>query len=766
MDGASIFAYNGLFPPSLSAWEKLRLGWAEPTGLTYDSASPLSVPADSPLGEEVIYKIPISSGEYFLVENRHRDPSGNGVTITIQRPDGTLVNQLFSNDDEAFVNQESGFDSLLEPGVVVNVSHYDFALPGGLDRSNPDSPEPVELNGGILIWHIDEAVIRENEPVNAINNDPDRRGVMLVEADGAQDIGRRVAVGLSENPVNGSPYDFWWSGNNATVVTAGGSIQLYQNRFGPDTTPDNSSHSGSPSSFELFNFTDNLPVAGFEIRPVDPFPNLYRLIDSINNIPLDVQIPSSDEYYSSYPLSVRPYLQNGDARFLIPGENGYLLYDPAAAEIIEPPVLLPALAQPLIYDSGNRLAVSNKPTGIPETGTLSIYDLTSSTPLLDREIGLPEIPAWISTAENNVLDLGGTVFRYNESTDQLSEDENGYLRRTAVIDNHQAFISGQSLIINFPGGTESFTINPQELTERLHPGAILSGDGSVYFYLITDSGLSLYSPEDNYRTERTLYTGNPFSRPAIADMDGDGLPDFLLTDAEQNLLAGINLKGTTLSGFPVRAPEGFRFLGVPLVADVDADGSQNMVVAAKNLYSTVLFSYTHDGSPTEGFPLTVGPVSGSDSDPVYPAINGTYLAALSDAGDLKVWQFNNMGNVLWPSAYGTETDNKVSGLISPSEVPEPQYTLLNKEETYNWPNPARNETFLRYQTLSSSEITITITSMSGRKVYNETIQSRGGLPEEHRIDTSGWASGAYFARVTAASGQQKESKTISIAVVK
>jgi hypothetical protein len=30
MDGQSIFAYNGLFPPEPSAWEKIRLGWAEP----------------------------------------------------------------------------------------------------------------------------------------------------------------------------------------------------------------------------------------------------------------------------------------------------------------------------------------------------------------------------------------------------------------------------------------------------------------------------------------------------------------------------------------------------------------------------------------------------------------------------------------------------------------------------------------------------------------------------------------------------------------
>jgi hypothetical protein len=249
-------------------------------------------------------------------------------------------------------------------------------------------------------------------------------------------------------------------------------------------------------------------------------------------------------------------------------------------------------------------------------------------------------------------------------------------------------------------------------------------------------------------------------------VDDDGLPDFLFSDHERNHLTAVNLNGTTLSGFPVSATEGYRFLGTPLVADIDSDGFQNLIIPAKNRYSTILLAFNQDGSATEGFPLTVGPVSAQETDLVYPAIIGTYLAALSDAGDLKVWQFENMENVLWPSMYGTETDNKISGFITASDTEAPQFTLLNREETYNWPNPAREETFLRFQTRNASEITITISTMSGRSVYSDTIQSRGGLPEELRIDTSGWASGAYFARVTASDGQQKESKTISIAVVK
>lgn len=766
MDGASIFAYNGLFPPALSAWEKLRLGWAEPVEARYSDAATLSLPADTPALSQIIYKVPISSGEYFLIENRHRDPLGNGVTLTIRRPDGSVTTQTFTNSDQPFVNQESGFDALLEPGVIEDVSHFDFALPGGLDRSNPESDEPVELNGGILIWHIDEAVIREKEPENSINNDPDRRGVKLVEADGAQDIGRRVSIGLSENPVNGSPYDFWWSGNNATVISAGGRITLYQNRFGPDTTPDNSSNAGTPSPFEILNFSNNIPEAVFEIRPANPFPGLYRLIDSIEDFPLDVQMSRSDAYYRSYPLAMIPFRQSGSDRFVIPGINGIVVYEPEAADFTGEPVTFSSGIQPLLYDSESRLASASKLTDTQETGTLSLYDLTAPEILPGAVIELPEKPEWISESEGRQLDLGGTVFSYSYATGQLMEDENGIVRRSAESTGYQALIAGSSLVLLFPGGTETFSLNPSAQTGRLHPGVIRTESNRIYFYLLTDDNLSLYTPDDDYRTERILYTGDQFSRPAIADIDGDGLPDFVLTDQENNVMTGINLNGTTMNGFPVYPPAGYSFYGTPLAADLDADGSQNLIVTAGNRFSTVLFAYASDGSATEGFPLTVGPVSGPDSAPVHPAISGPYLAALSGEGDLKVWRFENMQDVLWPSAYGTENNNKVSGFTGVSDIQAPQFGLLNDAETYNWPNPAREETMLRYQTSDPAEITITITSISGRKVYGETIQSRGGLPEEHRIDTSGWASGAYFARITAISSKQKESKTISIAVVK
>lgn len=766
MDGAGIFAYNGLFPPELSAWEKLYLGWAQATDLEYDTSGPISVPAASLREENSIYRIPISRDEYFLAENRHRDPDGNGVTLTIRRPDGSVTNQTFTNQDADFTNQLSGFDRLLEPGVITNVSNYDFALPGFLDESENGSGESRELNGGILIWHIDESVIRGKINTNTINNNPDRRGIDLKEADGAQDIGRTVSLGLSENPVNGSPFDFWWDGNNSTVITQGGSFSLYENRFAPDTTPDNDSHTGGTSFFELFNFSDNLPVGSFEIQPVDPFSGFYSQTDSRSDLSVNTVMTGSDLYYRNYPLSVLPFNDIENPRFLIPGINGFQIYNPVSSSYDGPFVEISGIQQPLITFNSQVLAVAEKPELQTETVQLRTFNpfLISAVPDIDTSI--PGNKGFISQSDPNILDIDGTPFRYNLNSNQLIEDEQAVLSRSASFGEYQSTISNGSLILRFPGGTEIFNLSSLNEQNRLHTGIINAGSEHIYFYLLTHNRLSLFTPEDNYSSPRILAESNDLEWPAIVDINHDGFPDFIYTDYEHNRIEGLNINGARLDGFPIAPINSIRFRGTPLIADLNGNGTQNLIITGEDSLSAALYAYDATGNQIDGFPLYLGAAENVNDVTVHPAISGHYLLGLSQNGDLKAWHFENIGEILWPSKYGTAPDNKVSGSINEQDRSPLVFSLLNKNETYNWPNPARDETIIRFQTDGPAEISLTISSMSGRKIYSEKLQSRGGLPEEHRIDTSGWASGAYFALLTAKQGRNSENKLINIAIVK
>ncbi|MCB0752868.1 MAG: hypothetical protein KDC52_15460, partial [Ignavibacteriae bacterium] len=170
MDGQSLFAYGGLFPPEPSAWEKIFLGWEEPTTFEFNRENINIVPRLAYTLNQDIYKIvkvPINSTEYYLIENRQRDVNKDGITVTY-KVNGEVKTINFTEDTDEFNN--AIVDTL--SGVILDVDEFDWATPGN----------------GILIWHIDEKIINENLAANRINVGTNR-GVDLEEADGIQDIG-------------------------------------------------------------------------------------------------------------------------------------------------------------------------------------------------------------------------------------------------------------------------------------------------------------------------------------------------------------------------------------------------------------------------------------------------------------------------------------------------------------------------------------------------------------------------------------------------
>ena len=149
MDGQSIFAYNGCFPPEPSAWEKINLGWAEPVEISKENYTiNLAAKLAASLADTVILKVPINSSEYYLIENRQRDVSKDGANL-VYKSNGNIINRKFIKDTTGFYSYDT--DSL--SGVVLDVDEFDWALPGN----------------GIVIWHIDENVINKKLAENKIN---------------------------------------------------------------------------------------------------------------------------------------------------------------------------------------------------------------------------------------------------------------------------------------------------------------------------------------------------------------------------------------------------------------------------------------------------------------------------------------------------------------------------------------------------------------------------------------------------------------------
>ncbi len=178
----------GFIPTHPCIWSKIELGWIDPVKVTSDTT--LDVAATHlNTGHPRSIKIPITDNEYLLIENRYNYASADSLPESI----------TFSDTDTS--------------GVWVDVDHYDAFIPGK----------------GMLIWHVNDSIIATNRADNTINDDPYRRGLYLLEADGRQDIGATLLFGDKDDP-------FKLSGNNV---------------LSPDTNPDSGSMWGGKSGITV-----------------------------------------------------------------------------------------------------------------------------------------------------------------------------------------------------------------------------------------------------------------------------------------------------------------------------------------------------------------------------------------------------------------------------------------------------------------------------------------------------------------------------------
>lgn len=760
MDGAGFFAYNGLLPPEPSAWEKIYLGWETPFTINENTTGDIPLPAGSLNQPNSIAKYILSDSEYFLIENRHRDPDNTGITITIRRPDGTEVDQTFTNEDEDFVFQVDGFDELLEAGTFVNATNFDFSLPGGLDTGE-DEDDPADdrnLNGGILIWHIDEAVINATISNDLVNANPDRRGIDLEEADGAQDIGEPIPGALNNSAAFGTVFDFWWSGNDYRVILESGrSISLYENRFGPGTTPNNKSNSGAPSFFEFHEFSQNLPTATFQIQPSEPFEDLFTSIFSVQLDSSQNYYTDQDSYYQYYPLSLSVHETLTDTFLIVPSREFVTAVSIADPVNMQFQLTNRSIQQPL---AGSNLILATKPEDNQPTVSLASLNWNSSTQTFDTTwtASIPKNEAFISSQDGTILQADHTTTGLNANDGStISLGATTFQRSEIIGGEYSEFANNSATFTSLP----TFNFNTGSSQNRSYTGSIQLGNRPI-FYVFEENRFSLIDPSLN-DPAITIFEENDAEWPAILDNGS-----IIRVDKLNNRLVGINKIGGIMNHTPIDAPEKINFIGTPLYTDLISSGSEYAtLVVGQDKYSMNIYAYHQDGSTVTGFPLHIGKAISENIQPIHPIIYNGRLYAVSHKGALKSWELTQVTDTKWGSRYGQNEFNKVSARVRDNSSSDNEdFTVLNKKETYNWPNPADEDTNIRFQIASpGGTVQITVITMSGRVVFEETVTSNGGFPQEVNVVTQNWGSGGYVARVKATVGGKTETKLIKIGVV-
>lgn len=727
MDGQSIFAYLGTYPPEPSPWEKIKLGWLEPVTMNIQNADvSLVTNLAASLSDTVVLKVPLNSSEYYLIENRIRDAYNNGSTISYTIGD-IVITKTFPNDTTGY--RSFDVDSL--SGVVIDVDEFDWAVPGN----------------GIVIWHIDENVINEKIAENKVNTDKTRRGVDIEEADGVQDIGEVFYTIFGDQVIGeGTEEDFWYADNPAT---------LFENRFAKDTRPNTLTNTGANSLITIKDFSEIDNRMSFRVE----------FGDSVVKPLFNIQVPGSQSGISS--LSSLQF--EGELLFLVLSGSR----------------TLSVLNKDSLYFQLPNFS-SSKHAALNKQGIFYIYGGRSNTLnylVTDGQQvfqGSKTVPAEIYTSvvinykENTKEEIwfgtnNGKVYKYSFANisgfepallDSLLLDPITSPIQLSVVDEFYAVICRP-----VPGQ------NPENLNLFFSSSGNLNLDGELPFALATTK-----DNKGNYisivKTERNNFfiiqdgkVINRFSVPpsssffSLTDLKRDG-NIYILNNTLDNVEA-YNFNGNLADNFPVDVGALYGLGIIPLSADIEGDDNPEVLSLTFNGEIYSLDGGT--GKLVSGFPISAGSMSIAQS--LFIDNNKVNIVAAS-LGRLFGWSISSVeGKLYWSEEYGNPQN---TSFIDAAENTNRINEFFPANRAYNYPNPVyEGTTNIRYYVAEDSKISIKIFDLAGDFVAELNDDAQGGMDNETVWNVGDIQSGVYLARIEANSTSGKtEQAVIKIAVVK
>lgn len=782
MDGQSIFAFGGIFPPEPSAWEKARLAWRTPIVVAPPTATQFQLYANE-TGKDSTLEIPINGTEYFLLENREGDAHHDGENITVAyEGSSNIISMNFVSDTAYFDGQQiKGIN-----GVVTDADEYDWAL-----------PQDTTYFGGILIWHIDQSVIDQNIATNTINANPDHRGVALMEAHGANEIGRYIQTIFGSYYYDGAFTDFWYKGNpdRSQSQNVGG------NQFTPTSLPNSDSYSGANSHVYITNFSNHDSVMTFDVTADSIAPNFQVTAGfpknirgaTLNSSPVFGHISADGKlqvianngdslyafnmdgtsagfdsmgFFSKVGGKFQPVVSSApfsDTVFAMDGSVFYGLADrdnnnDGTADTIFPTKSLSSvyqIAEPMLMMGSKILAFANYPAAWSVFTSSGKYVGSYSLPL----------PGESNTTSPVVTGASSILPQF-----AAADTSNVYLN----VEGHGVYSINLDNVIQSPSSTPPYgTIAGSAPPVIAVSYASLSSSAQPEIVELTPQSVYIDSAGSTPRKICSVFPGDTItSGPVFADLEGDGHRDIIF--AAGTKVYAISYTGATLNHFPISTvgsevlpSDANQIVGSIAVADLDDDGKPEVIFGTKG---GTIYAFTGaTGGLFPGFPLSVsGGLAGSPAVAYDPSGN-LYLAAIGLDGYLYCWTFKGASpnQVFWGNLLHDNFHmNSVTEPLQTQPPPAVQ-SLMPTSQVYNWPNPVTNGlTKVHFYLRDNARVSISIFSFAGDKVADIQANGTGGMANEVDWNASGVQSGVYFARVEAVSSKERDVAIIKIAVVK
>jgi len=739
MDGQSIFAFNGTFPPQFSAWELLFLSkkydWNIPVKiLSGNSAVSLKTEDINFPHDTTIIKIPINSTEYYLIENKQRDPERDGIIIDLYNS-GTSYQKRFAKDTTGFYSYN--VDSL--EGIVTNVDNFDWALPGS----------------GILIWHIDESVIDKNIAENKINTDKYNRGVRVIEADGINDIGEQFETIFGDILIGeGSQDDFFFASNSSDLY------KKNKNKFNGETRPATVTSLGAFTLINFADFSDTSNTMTFNLSFGD------SIVKPIFSSKLKY---SPDEFLTIQKNGTNNnfYLNNHSIYKI--DDNGTITDSVSMFSKTKP---FTAVANSTEYIAGTfdtKLNILSYGEGTRNYNSVEVSDTISTSAVLST-----------SPIEQNRILFGtknGKFYNYSLGVTPgfLSVDSQyvneGSVDYVLTNDLYSAYLINNIPLIHtmvnsqFPDYGCRYTDNNSSvlIPDTCKTIALTKSKDGKYLAILLGGNNKLYFISEGKIINEIKISGNEtVSKFILSDIKNDG--ENYIVFSQGNNIDAINISGSRGDNFPFSDPAGTGFTNMIVSADIAGDKKGDIIAITKDGRIYAIEGGSAKVIPS--FPLDLGKES-KDYLSLFTADNKTSLAAFDKYNNLYGWNLSpTTGNIYWQGSLANEKNNNFVGTASKSAMITDSF--LPKERVYNYPNPVYSSTTnIRYYVTENSKINIKIFDLAGDYVAELTDIADGGMDNETIWDVADIQSGIYLARVEAVSETGKsESAVIKIAIVK
>ncbi len=742
--------FFGLLPAEPSAWEKVFLGWETPIQVA--SGSDLVVAAPQAANDSKIYKLPINSHEYFLIENRNRDIDGDGIAVG-RDADGRRVEFHWDNNGQRVLREGSGTEPL---PVITQMDEYDFGLPGS----------------GILIWHVDEAVIAANIADNRVNADPERRGVDLEEADGAQDIGQLYGfLSAGAGAENGVIEDMFWKTNDINKLVNSSEVV----EFTPTTTPGSRSNSGANTQIFVTDFSDPDSLMTFSVSNAivqTGFPQIVRSGDARLTSPVvaDINGAAGREIVVADRSSGNVFAWRADGSALLPGPVPAAMFANVQGE-----AFAPAVARA----GGSAVVVVASSTGVsgfaPVDGNGDgLADVAFS--FSGEGIRTPPLVVGGATDFNVVVgtDAGAIIEVSSSGAGSTLQNVGAAIQGLALLQDRKIVFSSSSGVgLVSDSGQLLWQMDEIGILSTAPVVADFDQDGMPEVGVLTDEGTLLLVDEagdlkNGFPRSLDMAVG---SQIAVGNIDEDPFLEMVFLSADGRLVA-LNHAGFLADNFPVeigrRADTSATHVRSvsPVLTDLTGDGRAEIVVGTT---SNSLAAIDAEGRSVAGFPLATGDASGTTP----------FIADLDGDGDSEVVSVLADGSVIafdlsssydpnavsWPGFLGGE--NHAGANVQQNTVSAGSGRLLPRGSVYNYPNPTVGEqTTIRYSLREQANVRVKIYDLSGAFVDELVGPGFGQTENEVSWPLRNISSGVYLARVEARSQKDNDVAIIKIAVVK